>query len=307
MSVLVSFGFLRNTLKSKFPPKTQSVISLKETLGKQPVWKISNVVLDTISGYVFDNQGRFVSESSSWEASHALERMPANPIFPRSFKAKGNVTFLGAEAYYHWLLEDFPAFLRVYLASSELTVGIRYSSPLYVHNALEILGIDSFVMPLYSKVKSLLISEKSRALSPSPNDVELLEHFQKVADLEPSQIRKIYISRKDSGRYPENEDDIQSLVKKLGFTVIELGSTSLKQQISLFAGADVVTGTHGAGLSNIVWMKRNHGRVIEISKKFQPDCFEQISAIKHLAFSRVCSDSEDKWIVDLNQLEKILS
>jgi len=68
--------------------------------------------------------------------------------------------------------------------------------------------------------------------------------------------RRLYISRDDApGRHVVNESDLLDALKPFGFEKILLSALSLREQIALFRTASVVVGTHGAGLSNLVFCK----------------------------------------------------
>ncbi len=74
--------------------------------------------------------------------------------------------------------------------------------------------------------------------------------------------RKIYIARKT--RVLKNEADIRRLVSQRGFEIVALEELSVKQQASLFQSADTVVGMHGAGLTNLVFCRKDT-RVIELA------------------------------------------
>lgn len=69
--------------------------------------------------------------------------------------------------------------------------------------------------------------------------------------------QRIYISRRDSKiRSVLNEPDLErTLREKFGFQPVVLSEMSPEQQIRAFAGAAIVVGAHGAGLSNATFMK----------------------------------------------------
>lgn len=307
MKWLISAAFLRNSIISRFPPRIKQFISLKAEQGNKPSWQVSDCLLDTVTGYVFDSSGRFLAESSSWEPQHALSRMPARPAFPVKPRQGKQFLFLGAESYYHWLLEDFPSYLRARNASSGLITGIRMSSPKYVYEALNLLGVKPQVLPLFCKISQLTISSKSSALNPAKIDIRTLEKLVSKIEVPPSSLEMIYISRRESGRYPENEDVIEELVRGHGFDIIELSQLPFLEQIALFKNAKFIMGTHGAGLANLVWGSRGQARVVEIARTDQPDCFEQIAVLKEQSYSRLDSPSGGPWLVDLSALDALLS
>jgi hypothetical protein len=68
---------------------------------------------------------------------------------------------------------------------------------------------------------------------------------------------RLYISRRDSTiRSVDNEPELERILReKFGFQPVVLSEMSPEQQIRAFAGAAIVVGAHGAGLSNAVFMK----------------------------------------------------
>jgi hypothetical protein len=78
------------------------------------------------------------------------------------------------------------------------------------------------------------------------------------------QTERIYISRKKSGkRMVLNEDEVAALAKRYGYTVLILEDLSIADQVNIFSRATSVLSIHGAGLTNMVYMKPG-GTVIEI-------------------------------------------
>ena len=79
-----------------------------------------------------------------------------------------------------------------------------------------------------------------------------------------SDVKRIYVARRNaSWRRIINETDLEPILQKLGFKIIYNEDFSLEEQISLFKSADFVCGPHGAGLTNIVFCKKNTS-VLEI-------------------------------------------
>lgn len=66
--------------------------------------------------------------------------------------------------------------------------------------------------------------------------------------------RKLYIARRDAKtRKLLNEDDLLAKLEPLGFESIAPGELSHEEQVKLFSSATTVIGTHGAGLTNILF------------------------------------------------------
>lgn len=300
--VQVKFAFLRAFIKSRWI-----------RVFKQKPWEVSsfdpheilvvNAKLDTVSGYAFDIKGHFIPQSSSWPMPEAYLRWPVRPIFTINHRTDEIMCFLGSSSYYHWLLEDLPAYLRAkvkYPNSQSVHPKLPFR---YVRDALELTGEVSQEIRVYVELPKLALAPKSRALFPSRQDVNALEQFQSRARIQPDTVKKIYVSRRDSGRYPENESEIEQFVRAKGFEVVSLTGLSLAKQISLFSGAEVIIGTHGAGLANIVWSMSGRTRVVEICLPNQPDCFARLASLKGIELNRVLPlGSGSSWKVDLDLL-----
>ena len=81
--------------------------------------------------------------------------------------------------------------------------------------------------------------------------------------------RRIYLSRRLAGRRDIlNEDEIRPILESHGIESIAAETMPLREQIALFADAELVVGAHGAGLSNLVFAPPSC-RVLEI---FTPTC-----------------------------------
>jgi capsular polysaccharide biosynthesis protein len=107
---------------------------------------------------------------------------------------------------------------------------------------------------------------------------------------------RIFISRSGARkRRIANEPEVAETLAKRGFTVLALEKLSVAEQIDRFAAAEIVIGTHGAGLTNLVFA--NPGtRVVEL----QPPKLDEgrialywnLAAIMGLRYSQViCAEA----------------
>jgi len=99
------------------------------------------------------------------------------------------------------------------------------------------------------------------------------ENFSYVADLLggpacPRGERRIFVDRASHrGRWIRNMRDLLPALRRNDVDVVDPESMTLRQQVDLFAGAEVVTGIHGAGLGNMLFRRGARCAVLEI---FQP-------------------------------------
>ena len=76
--------------------------------------------------------------------------------------------------------------------------------------------------------------------------------------------KKIFLTRsKERLRFIENTDEVEAIVKKFGFAIIDTDNLSMKEQITLFSAAEFLVGIHGAGLTNMAFC-RGGCRVLEL-------------------------------------------
>lgn len=242
--------------------------------------------------------------------AHSFLRFPARPHRPwgSAVLATGrDFVYLTAEAYYHWLLEDVSSHLQAKAAAPTAVTLVRRNPPARVRSLLALLGEPFVEAPLNVLMPSFVFASKGASLVPNPVDVATLHAFRDSLTLPTSTARKVYISRRTDGRFPDNEDRVEAVVTAAGFEILNLTGMSLDAQMALFANADVVVGTHGAGLANLVWCHEAKTKVVEIMRWGQPDCFEHLARIADLTYVRVESSADGPWMVDIDALEAAIA
>ena len=187
-----------------------------------------------------------------------------------------------AMSYYHWLLEVVPAALfgLTVAPDSWLLLADRPRGGGPVAQAAEMLAPGRVIRASgLCRVEECIVS----ALEP-------LSGFVKAAEVErlrasfPRGRRdagwptRVYVSRrKDRTRVLRNEREVETAMRHKGLTIVYAQDLSFKDQIALFASADLVVGPHGAGLANLVWAEKT-SRVVEIfPATYFNDCYARLS------------------------------
>lgn len=76
----------------------------------------------------------------------------------------------------------------------------------------------------------------------------------KYAQPNVSRDLKLYITRDDSKhRLITNGPSVDALLHEYGFIRVTPGTLPFEEQVAIFSRARVIVGTHGAGLTNIIW------------------------------------------------------
>ena len=84
-----------------------------------------------------------------------------------------------------------------------------------------------------------------------------------------SRDRRIFITRPiNSLRFVENFKDIEPILLKFNFEIIDTSEMAMEDQISLFRGCRYLVAIHGAGITNIIF---RNGKPLSLLEIFQPN------------------------------------
>ncbi len=180
--------------------------------------------------------------------------------------------------YYHWMCEAIPRLLKVKNSLKDMILLLpeHFKKRDYVVSSLApFIFKDIYYIPAS---KSLLIrnvcvpqikpevnSYSSKTLGEIKN---LYLSYLKNSNLKDINYgEKIYLSRKKASvRKVDNEDDVEELVRKHGFEVITNEDFNFFELLSIYSKAKCLISIHGAGLTNIIWMKKG-SFVFELHRK----------------------------------------
>lgn len=215
--------------------------------------------------------------------------------------------------YYHWLLEALPGVLEAMRRYPNAHVVVDSSAPSYVRAGLElILGTEAadrvlvrsrpvhaanVVLPgrepfsgfvrdedvglLHAARGNSALRGGAPSASGQPDGVADAVHGESKparasqGSAEARQASRIYVSRRKSPkRALDNERDLEVALERVGYRIVFAEDLSLRDQMALFASADVIVSPHGAGLANIVW-SRHGALLVEI---FPADAFNDCYA-----------------------------
>lgn len=87
-----------------------------------------------------------------------------------------------------------------------------------------------------------------------------LKTLSLIKNCEPEPVKKIFLNRpQKDGRFLKNMIEVEPLLKKYNFEIIDTSCMTFEQQIITFSNAAVVIAIHGAGNTNIIFS--NHKKV----------------------------------------------
>ncbi|AJF24771.1 hypothetical protein SG26_03105 [Haloarcula sp. CBA1115] len=180
------------------------------------------------------------------------------------------------ENYYTWVTEHLPKLrgVKTYVDETGLkpTLLLRPDPPSYMTESLELLGFDSYEWAMsstgISAVDRLVACTHRRhnvggRYEPHPSGYEWLRDCT-VDNVDAADApSRVWVSRQDATvRKATNSDAVIEALSERGFKSVTPGEMSFKDQVTMFASADVVAGIHGAGLTNMIWSDDPH--IIEV-------------------------------------------
>ena len=215
----------------------------------------------------------------------------------------------GSYSYYHFLFDVLPRFAVFAETMNGVEPDALYlpTSTLYQRQLLELTGLDRYAVVETGKNRAvradhLLVPSASNPMEVAPR--WLVDWVRKA--LPPNDVagkpRRLYVTR-GGGRHTRrmvNEASLWPHLERRGFTRIDPGTMSVRDQIDHFAAADIIVGIHGGALTNLVFAKPGV-RVLEIfAPTYVKHCFWAITdsidgAVYHYLVAGEPEVVEDRW------------
>lgn len=184
--------------------------------------------------------------------------------------------------YIHWLLETLPQLTIIDQLPEYAGLPLLVDSGVHPNIAeslhlLNTTGRKVIPVALYEpvKVKSLIVLsppgyvpyESRSIITGQPGEVRYDElHFSRTAldtlrqaawDAVPAAVsagpKRVYLRRQTHHRRLINADEIEALVRRFGFEIVEPETLSFRQQVSLFRNVKCIISPVGAGLGNMIF------------------------------------------------------
>jgi capsular polysaccharide biosynthesis protein len=217
--------------------------------------------------------------------------------------------------YYHWTIDCLPrmAGIRRYERETDLepTIIVPENPPSWMIDSLKILQVEESRLHRLSEpchVDNLVVTT---APGPTPAECEWLRNEMLSAvntgtGRDKSLPDRIFISRKDATRRRiQNDNEVQRLLQSFGFVEFELSNLEIRDQIKVFADADVIVSPHGAGLANIIYSTSVD--VIELFGESKKSTYYRLAKfLDHEYHSVINSEYGNDLIVDTEKLKETL-
>lgn len=239
-----------------------------------------------------------------------------------------SVTYLFAcdywsTGYFHWLTDVLPRLLAVEEHLRELVMLLPSHLPKAHSDALSIFSFAGVTrIPTHTKLKVPKMVAPAHTAPTGNYNVDLIRELRRryVSRLKNRDHvdgpRFIYASRsKAKRRRVANEVEVAALLKRLGFATLHFEDYSFENQVRLARNAEILVGVHGAGLTNMLFMK-DGAQVLEFRMLSDATnlCYFSLAAALGLGYAyqfgvapEGATAHEADLVVDLQELEKNVS
>lgn len=254
------------------------------------------------NGYMFTEDGILLADAANEIGStpqrHSLLRS-GNLPYPKSIT--GRVAVLDVSHgynYFHFLFDCLPRLTLLPQDKKPDFYYVRHNKK-FQRQYLDLLGIEKEKIicaeenPVLKVEYLCLPSLPGVSGNPTRAAFDFLRGIKH--SLRPSlqgkeRKRRIYVSRGDvKSRLFANEEELQNLLRRYEFEIVELGGLSVAEQISLFDQSSVVVGPHGAGLSNLVYAEPGTTVIELLSADYFNVCYWAVSQLCGHHYYRVTS------------------
>ena len=268
----------------------------------------------------------FPHHRDEWKLRSTVKFLAANQFVRHRRRIEAEVLWITdywSKAYFHWLAD---ALTRLFVVQDRLdqlvlTLPGEYEGLHFVAPTLKAFGVKrvEFIKPNeVLECRSLLMP--THTAPPGHYNPEVIHGVREVllsAFGAAGADERIYISRRNaSKRKIVNETEITDVLRRFEFQIVCAEELSFQEQVRTFSRARHLVSNHGAGLTNMLFMK-DGGSVLEL--RHQSDCinncyFTLSSALNLKYFFQACEPSTDgpdphtaDLIVDPHELENNLT
>ena len=176
-----------------------------------------------------------------------------------------------SHVYFHWILDSLErAEMSIdYQRDYQLLVLEQLFKKEFVRESLKFLQYNYVVLKsneLY-KIKELIIASKTAETGNYNVSIlqDLINRFKKISNYEAySEYENLFVYRNSSiGRNINDQEKLESLLKKYNFKLIEFENFSFNEKINILRNCKNLMGIFGSGLTNMIFLNKN-SNLIEI-------------------------------------------
>ena len=308
---LTNVILIESTLSLWNPPDYTTVTSVENVYvnqKKEVIYLVEEGVLVTMNG-ISTRSFLYPSEIKTFNPHYIFTKIFALKNRKSIEKGLFILDRYSNYSYYHFVIEFLPRYflyLKSDIANLNLPIFLPYNSPSFVRQSILLVNPKQIIFSLkeneFLKVKELYSIDQTQSSS-HINPLILSEmkrsffaHFNVIKN--DAEYDGIYVSRSTNGRRLINEDELADVFKEFRIKKVNFEGLSVLEQIQIMSTAKILIGTHGANLTNGIYMPAN-SKVIEITtadKIKNPDnryCYYSLFGSLNMKYCPIIGESTE--------------
>jgi capsular polysaccharide biosynthesis protein len=246
----------------------------------------------------------FPSNRAIWKKRAVLKFLAGNYLLKKRRRFERESLWIvddWSDGYFHWLTDSLTRLFTVKnrLDTSVLLLPHQHRRLGFVQPSLEPFGVRhlEFIGPDEVLIcKDLVVPTQTAPSGHYHEDTiravgKLLSDFY-ASTTDSGSADRVYVSRSRARmRKILNEDEVINILRESGFKIINAEDVSFEQQVKLASGARYLISNHGAGLTNMLFM-REGSSVLELrhnTDRINNCYFTLASALNHRYFYQTCT------------------
>lgn len=227
-----------------------------------------------------------------------------------------------SENYFHWFNDVIPSilFLRKVGVNFPILLSSKLSAKTFVISSLRFLNITYKVVDANNIVRfKVAIKPTLTAGEGNQHPIyfpQLSQIFRSRCGQESGTSCRVFLVRNSSNfRILSPVDRVNKLFEEYGFIIVEAENMSFDEQLNLFSKCTHLAGVHGAGLTNMLFMKSN-SKILEIRRNDDDhnNCYFSMANVLNFNYyyflvsggSNKATVQEDDFTADLDSLKEML-
>ena len=212
----------------------------------------------------------------------------------------------GSEAFGHVIFDAIPQILAFEeeIKAGQIKVLMREQMFTWYARILQTWGLHPhhfLVLPAKNessyRFRSAIVSNALTTFStffPNPGTIERYRQSLTSLPKPPAaeHRRLVYLNRlpgtTHSGRTITNENELQKMLVRRGFHVVDPATLAFAEQVQLFTQADVIVGAHGSAFANLIWC-RPGARVVDLMPDDWVNFWGSDAGVTEYWVARICA------------------
>ena len=268
---------------------------------------IHNVIVEPSQGLLYNLEGKFIAESTTWPLYQLYSSFPWKPRKSVSATVEKNAILVSSNSYGHWLAEDLGSILYLIEKYPDAIIVASKSAPKYVLDLINHLERDVVFLTgptLMSNIHWVGKSQDSGWMN--PEDIYNIRNskFIKPYLSREKATKSIYASRRNVKRSPSNEYLLELEMTKAGYEVHQLEKLNFIDEVSLLSEAKILASFHGSAHCNAVFMGEWTTLIDLVNENYWTELTHRLAKTQNQNYRHLVYSGKYSEPVDVNKIMK---